>query len=387
MAKNVLTAVAIKKAGDGKLFDGGGLTLVKAGDNGKWVYRYSHLGRRREMGLGAWPTVSLAAARAARDGWAAELATGRDPIEIRSAARAKEAEDRSRIDPTFAEAAQAVLEAKREGLRGGGDRGRWFSPLQQHVLPHIGRKRMSEITQHDLADALRPIWKTKHPTALKAWRRTRVVLTEGKLLGYGCDPVIADAAARMLGEVRHIDQHIEATPWQRLPELYKALPDTVAGDCLRWIILTVVRSDGCRGARLAEINGGIWTVPADRIKGRVSVVRDFSVPLPEQAQTIANRIQPFAVDGAMFPGSTGRPISSTALTKALNGIGEAGRPHGFRTSFSTWAQDTQACAWDVRETILGHTIGSKVERSYARSDLLDQRRPVMQAWADYVTGQ
>lgn len=385
MAKNTLTAVQIKKSGNGKLFDGGGLTLVKSGDTGKWVYRYSHLGKRREMGLGPWPTVTLSAARTARDGWAAELAAGRDPIAVRSKAQADEVADRDREAPTFEDAAQATFEAIRDTLRGGGDRGRWFSPLRLHIIPKIGKKRLSDLTQHELADALRPIWKTKHPTALKAWRRTRMVLKEGRLIGYDCDPLIADAAARILGDVHHVEQHIESTPWQRISELYQSLPETISGDCLRWIILTLVRSDGCRGARLSEIEGDVWIVPKDRVKGKVKQVRDFHVPLSTQALDLVARIKPY-VDDLMFSSRSGRPITSTAIEKALNEMKEPGRPHGFRSTFSTWAQDTEACPWDVRETILGHVIGNKVERSYARSDLLDARRVAMQAWADYLTG-
>jgi hypothetical protein len=136
--KNILTAIQIRKAEPGKLFDGGGLTLDKAGETGKWVFRYSHLGKRREMGLGAWPAVGLAEARAARDRWAAELAAGRDPIATRDAQRAEEIANRDRDDPTFAEATKIVFDSFRARLRGDGTRGHWMSPVTLHVLPKIG---------------------------------------------------------------------------------------------------------------------------------------------------------------------------------------------------------------------------------------------------------
>jgi integrase len=121
------------------------------------------------------------------------------------------------------------------------------------------------------------------------------------------------------------------------------------------------------------------------MKGQVGKVRDFRVPLSEAALEIVETRR--ALGGEyLFAGPRGRPVSDSAVSNYLKHMGEDGRPHGFRTSFRTWVQDTDACPWDVSETILAHVIGGRVERSYARSDMLDRRRPVMQAWADHVTG-
>jgi hypothetical protein len=128
------------------------------------------------------------------------------------------------------------------------------------------------------------------------------------------------------------------------------------------------------------------TVPEDRIKGRDGHVTDFRVPLSTEAMRIVDELRPLTVDSLLLPGNTGRPITSAAVEKSLRGLNEAGLPHGFRTSFRTWAQDNRACDRDISETILGHVVGNKVERTYARSDLLDLRRPVMEAWARFVTG-
>jgi len=205
--QNVLTAIKIKKAGDGKLFDGGGLMLIKKAGRGKWMFRYSHLGKRREMGLGTWPTVSLADARAARDRWAGVLASGQDPI----AARAAEAEaaraQREREDPTFSELVDLVFEARRDTLRGGGTRGRWRSPLDLYMIPALGRRAGSTLTARDIADALRPIWRTKYPTAEKAIQRTRIVLRSAKRMGFPTDPEIVESAQEILGAVNHTVAH------------------------------------------------------------------------------------------------------------------------------------------------------------------------------------
>jgi integrase len=384
--KERLTAIKIKNAGDGKLFDGGGLILVKTGGSGKWVFRFSHLGKRREMGLGAWPVVSLADARALRDRWARVLAAGDDPISIRDAETAEAIAERDREDPTFAELVDLVFEARRDNLRGGGARGRWRSPLDLYMIPALGRKPGSKLTQRDIADALRPIWRKKYPTAVKAIQRTKIVLRSAKRMGFPVDPEIVDSAQEILGVVNHVVQHTPHVAWQDIPDLYAALPDTSGGWCNRWCILTAVRLFPARGAMVSEIEGDVWTVPAQRMKGMVGQVSDFRVPLSDPAMEIVERAREFEQD-FLFPGARdGKPITDAAVEKCLREIGAAGTPHGFRTSFRTWAQAT-AVSFDVAEMALSHIIGNKVVRSYARDDLLDQRRVVMQSWARFVTGQ
>jgi len=152
------------------------------------------------------------------------------------------------------------------------------------------------------------------------------------------------------------------------------------------MILTLVRLDGCAGMRSAEWTAGMWTVSKDRIKGSEGKVADFRVPLSSTAEALIKDRMEFFPD-LLFPGDTGRAITSRALEIILDKMEESGRPHGFRTGFRTWVQDTQICSEEVAESVLGHTYGNKVRRAYARSDLLEQRRPVMEAWAQHVTGQ
>lgn len=382
-----LSAIGAKKAGAGRHGDGGGLELHKSSvDAGKWLWRYSFAGKRRQMGLGTYPDTSLADARREREKWAAVLARGQDPISERKAAMIAAREAMERDDPPLGDLAEIVLESIKAKLRGDGKRGRWMSPLAKHVMPRIGRKPVSTIRHVDIRDAIAPIWRTKHPTAQKAIQRLHIIFRQGKLMGYDVDPFVIESAKYMLGEVMHTPEPITATPWQEIPDLYSRLEDHGAvAACLRFMILTLVRGTGCRQARFDEFDGDIWTVPADRMKGRVGRVSDFRVPLSPEAVELVETRRSFGGEW-LFSARVGKPITDVSLEKRLNDMGEAGRPHGFRTSFRTWVQDSDACSFDVAETILAHTIGGKVERSYARSDLLERRRPVMQAWADYVTG-
>ncbi|RYH04144.1 DUF4102 domain-containing protein [Salipiger sp. IMCC34102] len=384
---NQLTAIQIKNAGDGKLSDGRGLFLLKKGPAGRWVYRYQFQTRRRDMGLGSYPEMSLAAARKERDRWAAVAAAGRDPIDTRQAEREAADVSAQADDPTFAEAAQRVLESIKSTLKDDGAAGRWISPLTIHMNPKIGRKRMSKIQPLDLANALRPIWRTKHPTAIKAVNRTRITFQRCRRMGIPCHEETVEIALQHLGDHVHHAESIVATEWQRIPEIYAQLEDGGTGaKALQWMILTLVRSGGCRGARFDEIEGDVWTVPAERMKGRKGRTKPFRVPLSDEALRIRDQMAEMH-ERLLFEGQRpGRPITDVAIEKVMNRLKEPGRPHGFRTSFRTWVQDTDATSYDVAETVLAHTIGNTVERSYARSDLLEKRRVVMQTWADYVTG-
>ncbi len=383
-AKNTLSAIEVQAAPNGPLSDGGGLSLV----DGRWSYRYSYGGKRREMGLGTYPAVTLAAARKARDRWAGVLLAGKDPITERDRLIAAERAAIDRHDPTFAEIAQTVFDGMKASLRGAGDRGRWFSPLAVHIIPKIGTMRLSQIHQTDLHRALKPIWKTKNPTAEKAIQRIGIIFRKAKLMGMQCDPFTVEAARHMLGEVRHKPAHIESTPWRDVPALYARLGDGMAHQCLRMMILTAVRSTGVRGMRYSEIEGGVWTISADRMKAIEGREESFRVPLPAEAVRMIEAAREFAQSDWVFPGQ-GRKlphVTDAALSNALTDMGEAGRPHGFRSSFRTWAEETEQ-PWDAAETALAHKIKAKTERSYARSDLLDRRRVVMDKWSAHVTGQ
>ncbi|MEQ3669599.1 integrase arm-type DNA-binding domain-containing protein [Pseudophaeobacter sp.] len=387
MARNKLKALEVKK-GDGKLFDGSGLYLQKRSvETGRWVYRYKHQGRSREMGLGPYPTVSLSDARKERDQWESILKAGEDPMTARDRLREEAQAEASRHDPTFEEAALTTFEAKKAGLRGDGTAGRWLSPVRLYMTPAIGNRRMSALHQSDIHAALAPIWKAKHPTAEKAIQRTKIIFEHMRFSGVACDPFVVDMARHMLGEVRHQVVKTPAAEWQDIPRIFQALNRNDASHlALRFNILTLVRSAGVRGARFDEIQDGIWTVPASRMKGTVASAADFRVPLSGAALEVVARADEWRRSSFMFPGGRSGGISDVAVAKVLRKVAPGTTPHGMRTSFRTWVQDTDAASYDVAETALAHIVGGKVERAYARSDLLERRRVLMEAWADFVTG-
>jgi integrase len=385
---NRLTAVEIAAAKDGqRLQDGGGLMLDKSSTGGRWTYRYSFAGQRREMGLGSLPGVTLAKARKAREKWAAALQDGKDPITERARQIEAERVAMTRVDPTFAEVLDIVFDSHKTTLRGDGERGRWLSPLRVHVLPKMGAKRISTLHQADIRDALKPIWRTKPATAQKAMERIGIVLRKAPAMGIECPSGLVEAARQMLGNVTETPVSIPATRWQDVPALFARLPaDNTSHLALRFVILTACRFDSVSGARFSEIDGNVWTVPPDRMKGREGKARAFRVPLSDAALAVVERCRGFAENDLLFPGIRRGPITEAALRKTLNDMGETGRTHGFRTSFRTWCQDEGAGSRDVAEMCLAHKVYGKTESAYARSDLLDQRADLMQRWADHVTG-
>jgi integrase len=209
-------------------------------------------------------------------------------------------------------------------------------------------------------------------------------------MGIDCHEETIEIALQHLGEHVHRAVQIAATEWQRIPEVYAQLENGGTGaKALQFMILTLVRSGGCRGARFDEMPDDVWTVPAARMKGRKGKTSDFRVPLSDEAMRIRDQMAEIN-DELVFAGMrkvSGKGITDVAIEKVLNQMKEPGRPHGFRTSFRTWVQDTDATSFDVAETILAHSIGNRVERTYARSDMIEKRRVVMQLWADFVTGR
>lgn len=369
MARNKLKALEVKN-GEGKLFDGAGLYLQKRSlESGRWVYRYKHEKRSREMGLGSYPLVSLGDARKERDRWEVVLKSGEDPISMRDRQREDDRAETSRKDPTFEEAANATFDAKKAGLRNDGNAGRWMSPLRLYMIPAIGERRRSQLHQSDIHAALSLIWRSKHPTAEKAIQRTRIIFEHMRFSGVACNPFIVDMARHMLGEVLHEVVKTPAADWKDIPRIFRALERNDASHmCLRFNILTLVRSAGVRGARFDEIQDGVWTVPKERMKGTVASAAEFRVPLSNAALEVVARAEEWRRSSYLFPGGRSGGISDVAVAKVLRKIAPGSSPHGMRTSFRTWVQDTDAAHFDVAETALAHIIGSKVERSYARSD-------------------
>ena len=364
----------------GKYSDGGGLWLHKrgdGGDRGQWFLRYTSFGRRHEMGLGGYPGVTLKAARQEAEKWRAVVRDGKDAIKERE----REARQAERNANILRDVALDAFESRKAELRGDGKAGRWFSPLELHVLPKLGATPVSLIDQRDIRDTLAPIWHEKADTARKAMNRLSIVMRHAAALGLDVDLQATEKAKALLGRQRHEVTHIPAMPWQEVPAFYQSLGGAPVELALRLLILTGMRSKAIRFARLDQINGDIWTVPAEFMKGRKGATSDFRVPLSGEAQAVIAEAAKFERDGFLFPGVSKGVISDMTMSKFMDRRGLEARPHGFRSSFRVWAAEAASAPYEVAEMAIGHAVGGVVERSYKRTDYLEQRRALMERWA------
>jgi integrase len=377
-----LSTATIKAKPAGKYADGGGLWLVKRKDGGaQWVLRFTVHGRRREMGLGAFPAVTLAAARKKAERWRAVVSSEKDPIKERERERREAARRLHRLD----DVARDAFESRKAELKGDGVAGRWFSPLELHVLPKLGRVPVSDIDQRDIRDTLGPIWHTKADTARKAMNRLSICLRHAAALGLEVDLQATEKAKALLGKQRHKAQHVPALPWQEVPDFYQSLAEpTLTHLALRLLILTGVRSRPLRFMRLDQIEGDIWTIPAESMKGRVNATTDFRVPLSQEALGVIEQAKPFTRDGYLFPSVRKGVISDATMARLMERRGMEARPHGFRTSLRTWLAEATSAPHEVAETCLGHVTGGAVERAYRRTDYIEQRSALMERWSMHV---
>ncbi|MEP1144019.1 MAG: integrase arm-type DNA-binding domain-containing protein [Henriciella sp.] len=374
----------------GKYELGRGLRLVKRNEKaGKWVFRYRLFGRRPEMGLGGWPAVSLGGAREKADAARQLVANGIDPMQERS----KGSADTKHL---FEDVMQEAFESHKKSLRGDGKAGRWLSPLEQHVVPKIGKMPITMIDQNVIRDALKPIWHSKAPTAIKALNRTGIVFRHAAAMGLDVDVTATTKAKALLGVQEHKTKGIPMMPWAEVPAFYSSIvaPDpedqaeTVTKLCLRMLILCGIRSKAVRLMNLSEIDGDIWTAPGPHLKGGKDKTPDFRVPVTTEMRNVMEACKPFMrADGYLFPGRTKGVISDVVTSRYMAKRDLEARPHGFRKSLRTWASQATDLDWRVGEMLIEHDKRDAVAKTYDLDDYLERRAPVLERWGEYVAGR
>lgn len=383
--KNRLTYAFVRSAAVGKHSDGSGLWLHKRQDGGaQWFLRVSILGRRREMGLGGYPDVSLKAAREAAERWRREAKKGVDPVQ----ARKRQRRELSRVDHTLSRISEDAFEARKAELKNDGKAGRWFTPIKLHVLPKLGDLPIEQITQTQIKDTLAPIWHTKADTARKAMNRLNLIFEYAVAMGVDVDVSAVAKARILLGKTRHEAKHIPALAWGDVPSFYCTLSDpTPVNLAMKLLILTGVRSKPLRFIRLEQIAGSVWTIPAENMKGRKNSIADFQVPLSSEALNVIDQLRPFERDGYLLPNVRKGVMSDATMSRMMERRGMDERPHGFRSSLRTWLAECTDAPHEVCETVLAHVNGTAVEKSYRRTDFFSQRAILMERWAEFVSGR
>lgn len=377
---NKLTDAQCKSASEaGRLSDGAGLYLhVKPGGAKSWAFIWKKAGRRHEMGLGAYPGVKLARARALAAEVREAIAEGRDPI----------AEKRKGVEPTFGEAADRFLASNEWAWRNEKHRAQWQMTLETYAKP-IRAKRVSEIGTDDVLLVLTPLWQERPETASRLRGRIERVLDFARAKGWrdGENPALwrGHLKAILPARQRLTRGHHSAMPYKAVPDFLARLTsrDAIAARGLAFLILTAARSGEVLGARWYEfdLEAGIWTVPAMRMKAG----REHRVPLSSPALDAVTALRETRSSDFVFPGQKpGRPLSGMAFEMLMRRM-EVGAftVHGFRSAFRDWAGDETSFPREVAEQALAHRVGDATERAYRRTDALERRRKLMDAWASY----
>lgn len=419
-AKHSGRATASGKVRPERIHDGDGLALQVTPEGARsWLFRFMLAGRSREMGLGPCDPdgkggLSLADARAAAAAARRLLQDGRDPIEAREAERQAEAAakvEAANRGVTFREAARETVAAKSAGWSSPKHGAQFLATLEQHAFPRIGDTPVRDITTADVLRVLRPIWPSIPETASRIRQRIEAVLDLARVRGWRAGENPARWRGLLSEELpppRRVQrvEHRPALPWQCLPAFWAALADVTGtgAAALRFAILTAARTGEVRGMRWREVNldGAVWTVPGARMKAR----RLHRVALSAAAVELLRAIRPEkpAGDALVFGATASRAISDMTVSAVVRRMNEPadgdepgapprwsdheGRavvPHGFRSTFRDWAGEVRPEGREVVEAALAHTVRDKVEAAYARSDLLEKRRPLMEAWGVWCT--
>jgi integrase len=365
-----------------------GIKSAAHGVTRSWIYRYVSpvTGKSRWMGLGPADVIGLADARELASEARKKARLGHDPIDERRAERmAKRIERAKRL--SFRECADQFLKIHSPTWRNDTHRRQWHTTLATYAHPVIGALPVAEIDVALVLKVLTPVWGRAPETASRLRGRIEKVLDWATVRKFR----EGDNPARWSGHLEHMlpalsrgEKHHAALPFTELPAFMADLREreAIPARALEFVILTAARTTEATGAKWEEIDGDVWTVPAERMKGG----KAHRVPLSDRALKILEGM-PRDGSGFVFPGTMdGKPMSRPTMLRELRGKHAAGiTTHGFRSTFSDWARERTNYPRDVVEMALAHIIKDKTEAAYRRGDLLPKRAKLMQAWADYCS--
>ncbi|CAG9269013.1 integrase [Burkholderia cepacia] len=357
-----------------------------------WILRVKIGDRRREIGLGPYPAVSLKDAHTKAQIERDKIRAGVDPVLERKAAEsALRAAHASEI--TFAEAARQFIASRAHGWKNAKHGDQWRNTIAEYADPILGKMLVRHITREHVLRVLDPIWTTKTETASRLRGRIENVLDWARVKGYrdgenpalwrgNLDHLLAKPSA--IAKVRHHP----ALPYQDMEAFMKRLRaiDATGARCLEFTILTAARSGEARGARWSEfdLDSGVWRVPPERMK----LKKEHRVPLPADVVTFLKalpRSDPDDQDALVFPSPRGKVFSDMTLLQVVRRLEVPATPHGFRSTFRDWAGEYTNHPRELIEVALAHIPGDQSEMSYWRGDALERRRQLMADWAAFIS--
>ena len=373
---------ALKLKETGKYEDGGGLRLViDRQRNKRWVLRLTIKGKRRELGLGSFPEISLETARNKAAELRSQAAEGTDQ-------RAIETKEKRARGVTFEEAFWTHFEVKQHTLSNAKHLKQWPSTMKAYVFPVIGKTPVNEVGAGDIIRLLQPIWYEKAETARRVLQRLEAVFKSAIVRGFREKASPCIGIAGELGTAHRKVTHFRALPYGEMPELLQIVRNSKARSvtklCFTYLVLTAARSSEARLAAWSEIDRDtdLWAIPPERMKAR----RHHLVPLSHQAIAILDEAGQLGDGNLIFPTVRGKGLSDMTLTKLIRDLGWAERctVHGIRSSFREWCALEAKVPDRIAEAALAHVDKDRVQAAYLRSSFVEERRELMRLWADFV---
>lgn len=368
-----------------------GLHLRVSGDHRGWVLRLQVGDKRQDIGLGAYPAVSLSEAREKAREMHSGLREGRDPVAPRKQQRMVLAAQAA-AEKTFRWCAEEFLQAKASEWSNPKHKQQWENTLETYAMPHLGQLNVSLIDIPHVLACLEPIWHSKNETASRLRGRIESVLDWAAVRKYRT----GENPARWKG---HLDKVLAAPTKIKKVEHHRAVPvdgmatfmaelrnqNGIAAYALEFVILTAARSGEVRNATWSEIDEetAVWTVPAEHMKAG----REHRVPLSKAAMQLLRKLPRFTNSELLFPGTKGQPLSDMTMTAVMRRMKVDAVPHGFRSTFRDWVGEKTHFPRELAEQALAHTLESKVEAAYRRGDALDKRRQMMEDWARFNSAE
>lgn len=373
-----------------------------------WVLRVVIGGKRRKVGLGSFPSVTLAQAREAAREARSQIAAGVDPVAERQAAQAALRAAQQRV--TFAEALVAYHAEKSREFRSAKHSQQWIAQVERLAGEELGPIPVDEIETQDVLRALRPHWNERTDTARRVRGRIENVIDWAVVAGHR---PAGDNPARWKGNLAHLLPaprkvtqacNQPAVALDDLPRWWADLRgrEGMATAALQFVALTAARSGEVRGATWDEMDleRGLWIVPASRTK----TGKEHRVPLPEAAVALLHDLPRMAGSEFVFWAARGGALSDMSISAVMRRMqeaavkrGDAGYldpaskrpavPHGLRSSFRDWAAERTSYPGEMAELALGHKIANAVEASYRRGDQIEKRRAMMADWAGFLAGR
>ena len=375
-----LTAKFVENVSEaGKYYDQHGLFLhVRPSGAKKWLQRYTFQGRRREIGLGSAKIVPVAIARRKAHQNLVLVSEGIDPIEDKK---------QDSVIPKFEVAARKVYEDNRPTWRNAKHAAQFITTLETYAFPVIGSMSVKEINSSHILRILSPIWVTKAETAKRVRQRLSTVFKYCVAQQWRTDDPADIAIVKALPYLKKKVQHRKSISYNDVSDFIETVSKSSAGLStklgLEFLILTATRSGEVRNARWNEINGSLWIIPEGRMKAGI----EHRVPLSNRCMEILEEAQNINQGSDyIFEGTKpDKPLSENTFNKLMKELGLDVHAHGFRTSFRTWSQEKTNYPREIAEAALAHSLRDKAEAAYARSDLLEKRAEMMEAWAQFIS--